>query len=137
MGYESKIYIVERHEINKRFDGAPIDPPIVNALVVASYDLCKMGYSNTEFFDAFRNEIDYTLWLPGCDDYGNETMTDVDEDCYGEHMKSADIDELIEALKICEQRDRYRRIPPLVAMLEAFAAEREQWDELQVVHYGY
>ena len=139
MGYESKVYIVERHEHNKTVGGEPIDPPIINSIVLASYDLCKMGGMDfaPEFYNAFKKEIDYKLWLPSFDDYGNETTADVDEDCYGEHMKSANIDELIEALKVCEQRDHYRRIPPLVAMLEAFAAEKDEWNELQVVHYGY
>ena len=92
-----------------------------------------------EFFKAFKREIDYTIWMLDCDNDGNEVGMAVDHDKYGEHMKSADIGELIDALKRCEAREHYRRIPPLIAMLEAF--NLDEWNteycRLEAVHYGY
>ena len=132
MGYESKVFIVERHYFPKRENF----PEWISASVIAEFDLSKMGYDNEEFFDAFKREIDYTIYMPVCDNDGNETIAPVDEDCYGKHMKYATLPELISALKICEKRDHYRRLPPLIAMLKAFNAN--EWDgELQAVHYGY
>lgn len=137
MGYESKILLVNRHEIKTRFDGTPLERPIINAEVVAEYDLCKMGWQAQEFYAAFRREIDYTLFLPGVDANGDERIMEKDEDMYGDHLKSADIGELLAALKVCEERDHYRRIPPLIAMLETLSNMREEWPVLEAVHYGY
>ena len=139
MGYESKVFIVEHYTFIKDFEGNLLDNPIHSAIVVAEYDLSKMGYDNSEFYKVFKKEIDYKLWMLSCDDDGNEIGMDVDTDCYGEHMKSADIGELIEVLKRCEAREHYRRIPPLIAMLEAF--KLDEWNNahctLEAVHYGY
>ena len=140
MGYESKIFIVERYEFPKM----ETIPAHVSGAVVAEYDLCKMGGMdyNPEFYKAFKREIDYTLWLPTFDKDGNEVMGEVSEDCYGEHMKAATIPDLLSALKKCEKREHYRRLPPLIAMLEAFKKELDEWENrdsvtLEVVHYGY
>lgn len=136
MGYESKIYIVERVEWKNVFG-----EKIVTGMIVATFDLCNVGYNNRKFFNAFRNEIDYGLYLPGIDDYGNEALICQRKDCYGDWMKSADISEVIDALKEAEQREHYRRFPPVIAMLEAFRDELADWNSggctLQVVHYGY
>lgn len=131
MGYESKLFVVNRIHFSER-DGMP---EWICAQEIASYDLSKMGYDAKEFFAAFKTEIDYKLWMPVCDDHGNETIGETDIDCYGEHMKGATLEDLIPALEAVEQRDRYRRLPPLIAMLKAF--DPSEWDDLQVVHYGY
>ena len=55
MGYESKVIIVERNEFTKNFRGEPLDKPIVNAITVAEYDLCKMGHDNQAFFNVFTS----------------------------------------------------------------------------------
>ena len=137
MGYESKIYIVERYTGKNATTGEDY----ANGIIVASYDLCKAGYNNHEFYEAFRTPIDYTLWLPTFDKDGNEVMGEVDEDCYGEHLKSADLLELLDALNIAEEREHYRRFPPLIAMIEALVDARDDWDDanstLQAVHFGY
>ena len=139
MGYESKIYIVERVEHKTNIYGEPIKNPHVGAIIVAEYDLCKMGWKNEEFYQCFNKNIDYTLWVLGCDEHGNEVGMAVDTDCYGEHLKSARIDKLISALQVCEEREHYRRIPPLIAMLESF--DLREWNDdstrLEAVHFGY
>lgn len=137
MGYESKILLVNRHESKTRFDGTTLERPIINAEIVAEYDLCKMGCQAQEFYAAFRREIDYTLFLPGVDANGDERIMEKDEDMYGDHLKSANIEELLAALKACEERDHYRRLPPLIAMLETLANMRDEWPVLEAVHYGY
>lgn len=126
MGYESRLFIVEKSDY-KNFE---------SGIVIAEYDLCKMGYANDEFFRAFTREIGYTIFLPTCDSDGNEIMDFLDEDRYGEHMKAASIPVLLSALEAVEARSHYRRLPPLIAMLKAFDAS--EWDgELEVVHFGY
>ena len=137
MGYESKIFIVSRNEL-KYTDGMPF----VNAIIEVEYDLDKVGWKNIKTLtSAFKREIDYTLFLPGCDNEGNERIVETDKDCYGDHMRAATLPDLIETIKALEQAEHYRLYPPLLAMLEAFNAEVEagEWDgnELQAVHYGY
>lgn len=133
MGYESKVFIVNRTE----YQNDALGKRIVYGEKIAEFDLCKMGGEQyaPEFYNAFRDEVDFSLWLPACDEHGNEIVAEVNEDCYGEHIKGADIDELIDALKAVEQREHYRRIPPLIGMLEGF--KKDEWDELIAVHYGY
>jgi hypothetical protein len=132
MGLESKVYIVERKEFPERDNR----PAWVSAIVIAEFDLCKMGWGNQEFFKAFKREIDFTIYLPTCDKDGNETVSAVNKDCYGEHMKSAELSVLISALETIEARDHYRRLPPLISMLKAFNSD--EWDgELQAVLYNY
>lgn len=138
MGYESKIFIVSRRELESPKTGE-IFPC---AIIVATYDLCSVGWDNINTMkSAFKREIDYTLFLPGCDSEGNERIVETDTDCYGDHMRAATLPDLIETIKALEQAEHYRRYPPLLAMLEAFNAEVEagEWDgeELQAVHYGY
>lgn len=123
MGYESRLYVVGR------FEGR-----YVLASVIAEYDLCKMGGESyaPEFYKAFKREIDYPIYVDDEERY---------EDCYGDKLKAADLDELIAALTAVEQREHYRRIPPLVAMLTALSLSRDEWEtdytRLEVVHYGY
>ena len=62
-------------------------------------------------------------------------MAEVNEDNYGKHMKAADLPELISALEKIAERDNYRLVPPLLAMLKAFVASG--WVGLEAVHYGY
>lgn len=121
MGYESRVYVVSRFELNHG----------VYAEKITQFDLCCVGTKNYErFFNAFNKEIDYQIVVDGA-------FTDTD--CYGAHMKSATLPDLVDALKACEEAEHYRRFPPIIAMLEAFSAANESdWNgELEAVHYGY
>ena len=135
MGYESKVYIVERNEFPKRDTW----PSYISAIVLAEYDLANTGWRMDEFHSAFKRDIDYKLWLPTCDADGNEIMGEVDTDPYGEHMKAADLPDLISALETIEAREHYRRIPPLLAMLKAI--NLDEWTDstgrIEAVHYGH
>lgn len=132
MGYESKVIIVERKEFPR--DGERSS--WVSAIPVAEYDLCKLGWENQAIYNkAFRREIDYRLWMPSVDKDGNEIMADVNEDGYGDHLKAAELPELISALEKIAERDNYWRLPPLISMLKAFAASGV--NGLEAVHYGY
>ena len=137
MSYESRVFIVLRHELNN-----PItDEPYVNALPVAEFDLCCMGRDNEKFFDAFKTEVDFDLYLPGFDADENEVILPTRTDCYDEHLKYATLEDLLAALKSSERREHYRRLPPLIAALKAFIASKDEWGdrggELIAVHYGY
>lgn len=121
MGYESRIFIVERHE-HKMPSGANW----VFAEKIAVINMCKMGYDNG-FHELFSTPIDYKIFIDG--------DTETDTDCYGEHMKYAKPDDVIRWLKRAIKKDGYRRMPVLLGLLNGF--KEGQWADLQVVHYGY
>lgn len=131
MGYESKVYIVERKEWQNEKTGKKT----VFGDVVAVFDLSKMGGPGIaqEFYGAFKRPIDYEITV----NVDGDTIEPSNVDRYGEHMRAADIKELIDALAESEKREHYRRIPPLCAMLGAFLLNAGEWEGLEAVHFGY
>lgn len=123
MGYESKIYIVEK---GHKFEGETH----CYCSVVAMFDLCK-----------FYEVSDFMRHCPvtDCYFYADDGNTQVFEDCYGEALTETTIDKMVEVLekaKTTKDKD-YRRISPLLFTLYALQKERDKWRELAVLHYGY
>ena len=121
MGYESRIFIIDRNERT-----TPKGDKWVYGEKIAMVNMCKMGY-DSGFHELFTKPIDYKIFIDG------ETETDVD--CYGEHLKSATVQTVIDWLEKEIKTDDYRRLPVLLGLLKGFQTDR--WSELQVVHYGY
>ena len=122
MGYESRIFIIDRNERT-----TPKGDKWVYGEKIAMVDMCKMGY-DSGFHELFTEPIDYKIFIDG--------ETETDTDCYGEHLKSATVQTVIEWLeKEISVADYYRRMRPLLGLLEGF--NESDWSELQVVHYGY
>lgn len=117
MAYESRIIIVDKHTHNYK----------ENSYIYAEYIAeIKMGGMRHNFFDLFTQEIDYTVYV---DD--KETNTD----CYGDVIKSAEPQAVIEWLENEVKTDDYRRLKPLLNLLKGF--DLSQWENIQVLHYGY
>ena len=147
MGYESKLFIGERHEMN--FPNGMHD---VCFRQVAEYDLSKMGDSH--FYNVnsflFKTPIDFDLYVnrmvEELDYNKNNGQTKgwfestVRDDGYGRTCCYAPIEEVLNYLKEWESKNEYyRRVPPLIAMLESFV-EQQKWgafENLVVVHYGH
>lgn len=117
MGYESRIFITERIEWP---DGT------VYANKIATVDMCKMGYSSG-FHELFDKPIDYKVFV----DEEHET----DKDLYGDHLKYASIQTVIDWLENQIEKDDYSRLPVLLGLLKGF--DPGKWHDLQVVHFGY
>ena len=117
MGYESRVFVVDVHRRTN----------FIYAEKVASMNLCKMG-SNNGWLELFSKEIDYTLFM----DDGN---TEFDTDRYGDHMKSCSIEKVIAWLENEMQHNSYRRLSILYGLLKGF--KQDEWENLEVVHYGY
>ena len=121
MGYESRLYIVRRSGYV-----LPNGNTWVYGEEIAQFNLCVM---NPAFRAAFTKEIDYTVY-----DEGEATS----EDKYGDKLRSADVQTVIDVLRSCEAEEHYRRIPPVIAALEAYKAAAGEWEnEIEVVHFGY
>lgn len=120
MAYESRIYLVEVHHMGEAKSGK-----VFFAETVAVFNLSSMGGGWTSLFS---KPIDFEIYAEN----GNDKFC---EDRYGDHLKSADFDKVINWLEAAKERDPYRRIPPVLGMLKGF--DRNQWEDLQIVHYGY
>ncbi len=138
MGYESKVFVVNAvshntPKLDKRTQEPVLDKnghPIMYrgyGQIVAMIDMCKMGYDNG-WKELFTKEIDYYIFA---EDGDHDTNTD----CYGEHIKSGDINAIIAWLENRIKIDDYRRLKPLLHLLKSF--NLDDWEDLQIVHYGY
>lgn len=132
MSYESRIYIMHRKAIKR-----PTGGEYITALEVAQFELCAMGDQHRAFYNCFDCPIDFDMYLPGCDSEGREIMEFTRSDCYGEHMKMCDLPALLDVLKQAEAKEHYRRLPPLIAMLQAFVDGAGEWVELKAVRYAH
>ena len=113
MGYESRIYVVN---VNKS---------ISYGEVIARFDLSKIGNG---FSDLFKNPVDFHF-------YAEDGDTIITKDSYGDEVKTASIQDVIEWLETKGREIHYRRIEPLIGLLKGF--DFAEWEDLRVVHYGY
>lgn len=118
MGYESKLYIVEKTDCfmvnEKRY-----------ARVIATYDMCKFN----AFDDIFQEETD-------CYIYTDDGNTEIFKDRYNKPLTEASITTIIEYLENYKNsKEYYRRINPLLGLLKGF--DCSGWNNLTVLHYGH
>lgn len=121
MGYESRVFVVNRNEI-KRKDGMSYiwGEKIADVKMSCMYD---------GFTDLFDKEVDYELYI---DNEDESTKTDK----YGAIMTYTDCKTVIDYLeKLIANGENYRRLTVLLGLLKGI--DESQWDEIQVVHYGY
>ena len=121
MGYESRVFIVNRNEIEHQ-DGTAW----IYAEKIADI---KMGKMYDGFTDLFDKKVDYDLYI----DNGDEaTQTDK----YGDVMTYTDCQAVIAYLeKLITDGENYRRLTLLLGLLKGI--NEKQWCNIQVVHYGY
>ena len=122
MGYESKIYIVEKTNLVE-------ENGMKYARVLAMFDVSKFY----ELSDWFRNKPATKHYI-----YADDGDTQIIEDCYGDTLKEASVEEVIEKLeRIVENGEDYKRIFPLLAALKVFEEQSIHWGNIAVLHYGY
>ena len=122
MGYESRLYVVEksRHIY-------PSDNGMVWGEVVAMFDLCKC-YPVSGELCKYPNTNAYI--------YADDGNTKILEDKYGEKLKEIPIKDTIKIIKkAIKNDDGYRRYKPFLKLLEGF--NLDEWNDLVVLHYGY
>lgn len=119
--YESRIYVINRVKITKPGTDQVIDV-IGNQLAVI--DLCAAGGINY----LFQTPIDFDV-------YHSDGDTKIKSDCYGDPLKYAPVQAVIDWLEEMVKHDSYRRYPLILAFLKAL--DPSLWDDLVCVHYGY
>ena len=118
MGYESKLYVVDKCSIPAS------DDKHLYAQVVAMFDLCKAGIHRSNFRDT------------DCAFYADDGNTLVLEDCYGDSIGELTIPEVIKLIEDQQKEcPEYRRWEPCLALLKSF--KEDEWKNLVVLHYGY
>ena len=126
MGYESKIYIVEKTNCSLDEENG-----MKYARVWAMFDVSKFY----ELADWFSNKPATKHYI-----YADDGDTQIIEDRYGDTLKEASVKEVIDRLeKIVEVENGvdYGRIFPLLSALKAFESQSNHWGDIAVLHYGY
>ena len=123
MGYESKLYIVEKFDTMIYNDGKRY------ARVIAMFDMCKFY----DLSDVLRHKPETDCYF-----YADDGNTRVLEDCYGKPLTEATIKSVIDVLEdIVADGEKYWRIFPLLATLKVIEEGRLGNDDIVVLHYGY
>lgn len=124
MGYESKLYIVEKSNCSYTEENG-----MKYAEVLAMFDVSKF-YALADWFSNKPSTKHYI--------YADDGDTQIVEDRYGDTLKEASVKEVVEKLeRIVENGEDYKRIFPLLAALKAFESHSNQWGDIAVLHYGY
>lgn len=122
MGYESKLYVVEKAS---KFPNEEMR----YSQIIAMFDLCK-------FYPISSVRDNYPA--TDCYFYADDGNTRVLEDRYGDPLREMPIEDVIDILEnTLLSGDDYRRIYPALATLKALESKKHQWRELAVLHYGY
>lgn len=116
MGYESKLYVVDKHDwkFAKEKWGE----------VIASFDLCCVPINFAHY--------------PATDCYifSDDGNTKITEDKYGSPLREIPIIELINMIEnAIKETDYYRRYQPCLSLLKGFNSA--DWENLIVLHYGH
>ena len=124
MGYESKLYVVQKRTMVNE-EGKTY------AQVIAMFDMGKY-YSLS---NVLRNKPETNCYF-----YADDGNTQITEDRYGKPLTESDIKTVIDILeKDIAKGENYRRILPLLSTLKAFEKQIQEglWDDIVVLHYGY
>ena len=124
MGYESKLYIVEKgypnREGGKRY-----------ASIIGMLDMCK--FYDLAAFMCSAPETD-------CYIYADDGNTQILEDRYGAPLTEASVKDVINVLaKALKSGNDYRRIKPALMFLKCiqYQIEHGMWREVVVLHFGH
>jgi hypothetical protein len=120
MGYESKIIVAERSTSSYGEKGC------IYCEVVSIFNLCKASFITNAFK---KPEKPVEIYFDGDGD------APISEDCYGDQLTVASVADVIKVLKKEISKNSYRRLKPLLGMLEGFNVE--EWNDLICIHYGY
>lgn len=122
MGYESRLYIVQKYE-----HGISDDNGKVYGEVIAMFNVCTFY----ELSNVLRDQ-------PATNCYIFDGYKNITKDLYGEPLTESSLPLVINTLEqILTSGEDYRRIYPLLSMLKTFEEQKNRWGNLIVLHYGY
>ena len=119
MGYESRIYIVEK------FDTTFYEDNKCYARVISMFNMCKFP----ALADAMRYKPETNCYF-----YADDGNTRIEEDCYGKPLMVASLSAVITRLKIIARDEDYWRAKVALDFLESV---RKTNPNCKVYHFGY
>lgn len=122
MGYESRIFVVDKKEHLFCEDKCWGE-------IIAMFNMCK-----------YYPVSDFMREQPATDCYifADDGNTKILEDKYDKPLTEASLNDVITILeKELENGDTYRRTGPLLGMLKSLNEEAHKFENLRVLHYGY
>lgn len=125
MGYESKLYIVDKLPEHVAIK----DNGMQYCDLIAMVDLCK-------YYKWSEKAIRYPK--TNCYFYSEDGNKQIIEDGYGEPLKEIPLDDAIDILgEEFYGGDNYRRLGPALTLLQSLKYNENQWNEIVILHYGY
>ena len=127
MGYESKLYVVEKTGCIDDFNGKSKR----YARVIAMFDMCRIDFLSEALREAPETD---------CYVYADDGNTPILKDCYDKPLTEVSIDEAVDILYASSvEGETYRRIYPVLSCLKTFSDQQKNgvWKNLVVLHYGY
>lgn len=120
MGYESKIYVVNKWHGSEENGKCYAEK-------IAELKMSKCG----DFCSVFSKKTD-------CFIYQDDGNTPILEDKYGDELKEAAVDDVVDWLKTTiSGGEDYRRFKMALALLKSFQTEQWERENIAVLHYGY
>lgn len=115
MSYESRVYVIRLSEFDK----------ITIGEIIASVN---MGCMKKSFHNLFKTPLDTKVY--------DHSDLNIREDMYGDRVNYAEIEDVIEYLRLQIKICDYRRLKPLLGLLEGI--DKTQWENSKIVavHYG-
>lgn len=133
MGYESRLYIVQKGHKTIEFNGKVVDrgemfgeKKLYFAEIIATFNMCKCYPVS----DIMRN-------YPHTDSYIIENDEEITKDCYDKALTEIPIEKAIKIIENAMKDDDYRRYAPCLAFLKTMYDNKNNWGDIVVLHYGY
>ena len=120
MGYESRLYIVDKSDLASTKNGKLM----VWCDIIAQFNLSRVP-KIYEKVSAYKDTNGYFY-------YNNKEVT---EDMYGKPLKEIPIGDMISIISEAMKNDCFRRYKPCLNLLKGF--NPSEWENLVVLHYGY
>ncbi len=120
MGYESRIYIVDKSDLACIKNGKRM----VYCEMIAQFNLSKVPkiYEKVSAYD-------------DTDGYFYSNGKEIVEDLYGKPLKEIPVRDMISIISEVMKDDAFRRYKPCLNLLKGFNVNH--WQNLVVLHYGY
>ena len=123
MGYESKLYVVNKTNISEIIG----DKTWFFCEKIAEFNLCKVPLISSKM----RKYKDTNGYI-----YADDGNTRIFEDLYGDSLKEIPLSDAIKIIfEAASGNNYYRRYNPCLQLLKGF--NLDDWSNLVVLHYGY
>ena len=119
MGYESRLYLVERTRVHGLCGRPWLE-------TIATFNLGKVYIVS-----------DKMTRYPPTDGFvfADDGNTEILEDEYGSTLKAIPLEDAIKILEEASAEDSYRRFAPCIGLLKGI--NTDEWRDIHVLHYGY